>query len=33
MIEVFCGECGFKNEPGAKFCAECGKPLNTEVKA
>ena len=33
MIEVFCGECGFKNEPGAKFCAECGKPLNTDVKA
>ena len=27
---MFCGECGFKNEPGAKFCAECGKPLNTD---
>ena len=29
---MFCGECGFKNEPGAKFCAECGKPLNTDEK-
>jgi hypothetical protein len=24
---VFCGECGAKNEVGAKFCGSCGKPL------
>ena len=29
---MFCGECGFKNKEGAKFCAECGKPLNTDEK-
>jgi ribosomal protein L40E len=25
---VFCGECGAKNEKGAKFCGSCGKALN-----
>ena len=22
-----CGSCGFSNEPGDKFCGECGAPL------
>lgn len=24
----FCGECGFENHDGAKFCMNCGKMLN-----
>lgn len=27
---MFCGECGAKNDSGALFCAECGKPLAHE---
>lgn len=27
---MFCGECGFKNDADARFCAECGKPLIKE---
>ena len=23
----FCGQCGAKNEPGARFCGSCGKPM------
>ena len=24
---MYCGECGAKNKKGARFCEECGKPL------
>ena len=24
---MFCGECGTKNEKGAKFCEKCGAKL------
>ena len=27
---MFCGKCGTKNEPGAKFCEKCGNPLEGE---
>lgn len=27
---VFCGECGARNEPGTKFCSECGEKLTSE---
>ena len=27
---MYCGECGFKNQKGDRFCAECGKPLQEE---
>ena len=27
---MYCGECGFKNNKGDRFCAECGKPLQQE---
>ena len=29
---MFCGECGKKNEKGAKFCEECGAKLQNDVK-
>ena len=29
---MFCGECGKKNETGAKFCEECGAKLQKDVK-
>ena len=29
---MFCGECGTKNERGAKFCEECGSKLQNDVK-
>lgn len=29
---MFCGECGRKNEKGAKFCEECGSKLQSEAK-
>jgi sec-independent protein translocase protein TatA len=28
---VFCGECGGRNERGAKFCAHCGKAIGAPV--
>lgn len=28
---VFCSECGGRNARGARFCAECGKPIATPV--
>ncbi len=32
-IEVFCGECGTKNEKGAAYCENCGAKLEeNEVK-
>ena len=27
---MYCGECGFKNNKGDRYCAECGKPLLEE---
>ena len=24
---VFCGQCGTKNEPGTRFCGNCGAPM------
>ena len=24
---IFCGQCGTKNEAGAKFCGSCGAPM------
>lgn len=27
---MFCGECGKKNEKGAKYCEECGSKLNND---
>ena len=24
---VFCGQCGTKNEPGTRFCGNCGAAL------
>ena len=30
---MFCGECGKKNERGAKFCEECGSKLQNKVKS
>lgn len=29
---MFCGECGTENLDGDKFCKECGKPLQSNVK-
>ena len=29
---MFCGECGKKNEKGAKFCEECGAKLQSDAK-
>lgn len=29
---VFCNECGFENPDGAKYCQECGKKINKNVK-
>jgi uncharacterized membrane protein YvbJ len=29
---VFCNECGFENPDGAKYCQECGKEVNKDVK-
>jgi sec-independent protein translocase protein TatA len=29
--DVFCTECGSKNNAGAKFCANCGKTLTAAV--
>ncbi|HSI97050.1 MAG TPA: zinc ribbon domain-containing protein, partial [Gaiellaceae bacterium] len=26
-VEVLCGACGMANEPGRKFCGECGGQL------
>lgn len=29
---MYCGECGTKNEVGAKVCSKCGKSLGFDVK-
>jgi len=28
-----CGECGFTNEKGSRFCSSCGEPLGQAVRA
>ncbi|MHB8516212.1 MAG: zinc-ribbon domain-containing protein [Dehalococcoidia bacterium] len=28
---MFCGECGAKNVPAAKFCAACGHAIGTPI--
>lgn len=28
---MFCSECGAKNEKGAKFCENCGSPVNNQI--
>lgn len=30
---VACSSCGYMNKPGARFCANCGTPLNTQSVA
>ena len=30
---MFCGECGKKNEKGAKFCEDCGSKLQNDAKS
>jgi hypothetical protein len=28
---VVCGDCGFVNDPGSRFCSSCGKPVADRV--
>lgn len=28
---MFCPNCGTSNDPGARFCANCGQPLSNET--
>ncbi|MEY2471584.1 MAG: hypothetical protein QOK28_913 [Actinomycetota bacterium] len=30
---MFCGDCGYSNEPSAAFCGRCGSPLTEEASA